>query len=750
MDCWASVYSGFPDAIRLDRETAFVSDEFRQNAKDTGINLQLSGIEAHNSIGKGERYHYPLRRIYETVEKEHPRLRGKSTLRLAIKAINDTMGPNGLIPSLLVFGTLPRFPGIEASHPNQRERFQALKTARAEMEAIVAETRIQKALRSKLPPATKYLILPGDLVRVFRERSGRWEGPFTVTKVSKKIISVTDGIKVREFNITAILPIAPRTGDQDLKHDMTTLQAFVRENGESLYPVEVLKKSDPRTRSDKCKNAINTEIEGLLSRGAFKYVRREDIPHDANILGGRFVLSIKQPNTEEELYKARFIVQGHKDKEKGFIIHISKTVRHKNIKILLTLAATYKLKVKGQDVKQAYIQAHDLARDVYVIPDQRFNLASNIVLKLLKPLYGLTESGDSWFDKFTSFLKGKLGLQSTATDLSFFYHTPEDSLQGLMGVYVDDSLSAGTDEFLTLTDKIAEEFESKPRESPPFQFAGVQIDNDPQGYVLEQHKYTEQIDKLKLDCSFEEFRTTRHRLACITQTRPEILAEVNILSQVTAETFEKKDVKAVNKLIKHVREHKQALKYVELDKETMRIVVYSDGSFATNKDGSSQVGYVIFMADKDNKANLVDYASNKSRRVVRSVIGAETFGLVDACDSAIVIQHELKQMLKKTLKIQILTDSETLFNVIVRNGPTKEKRLMIDGLAAREAYNSGIVDDIVWIRRKYNLGDSMTKLEIMPEFVKAIEANRIHYEIEQSVNRTVRSQSNEKKKGQDT
>lgn len=55
--CLASVYTGFPDKLRLDRETSLVSKEFRENARDIGIHLQLSGIEAHNSITKRERYH---------------------------------------------------------------------------------------------------------------------------------------------------------------------------------------------------------------------------------------------------------------------------------------------------------------------------------------------------------------------------------------------------------------------------------------------------------------------------------------------------------------------------------------------------------------------------------------------------------------------------------------------------------------------------------------------------------------------
>ena len=68
---------------------------------------------------------------------------GKHILRLSVKAINDTMGPNGLVPSLLVFGVLPSFPGPTSNNIPQKERMEALRKAKAEMEAIVAEQRIK-------------------------------------------------------------------------------------------------------------------------------------------------------------------------------------------------------------------------------------------------------------------------------------------------------------------------------------------------------------------------------------------------------------------------------------------------------------------------------------------------------------------------------------------------------------------------------------------------------------------------------
>lgn len=66
------------------------------------------------------------------------------------------------------------------------------------------------------------------------------------------------------------------------------------------------------------------------------------------------------------------------------------------------------------------------------------------------------------------------------------------------------------------------------------------------------------------------------------------------------------------------------------------------------------------------------------------------------------------------LKIQLFTDSETIFNGIIINSSTTEKRLMIDVKAAREDYIYGTLDDVIWIRIKFNLTEAMTKASIMP------------------------------------
>lgn len=61
------------------------------------------------------------------------------------------------------------------------------------MESIIAQARIQTALRSKLSPENNFPIRPGDDVHVYREKTKRLDGTFKVSKVSDKTISVTDG-----------------------------------------------------------------------------------------------------------------------------------------------------------------------------------------------------------------------------------------------------------------------------------------------------------------------------------------------------------------------------------------------------------------------------------------------------------------------------------------------------------------------------------------------------------------------------
>lgn len=60
----------------------------------------------------------------------------------------------------------------------------------------------------------------------------------------------------------------------------------------------------------------------------------------------------------------------------------------------------------------------------------------------------------------------------------------------------------------------------------------------------------------------------------------------------------------------------------------------SDASFATNVDHLSQLDYTFVLSDEHNNVCVHHYASYKSCKVARSVLGAENYAFADAYDFA--------------------------------------------------------------------------------------------------------------------
>ena len=71
------------------------------------IKVKEVPIKVYNSVRKVEQYHIPLRRIYEIISSELKGINKELTLQIAVKAVNNSAGLNGLIPILLVFSAYP-------------------------------------------------------------------------------------------------------------------------------------------------------------------------------------------------------------------------------------------------------------------------------------------------------------------------------------------------------------------------------------------------------------------------------------------------------------------------------------------------------------------------------------------------------------------------------------------------------------------------------------------------------------------
>jgi hypothetical protein len=191
---------------------------------------------------------------------------------------------------------------------------------------------------------------------------------------------------------------------------------------------------------------------------------------------------------------------------------------------------------------------------------------------------------------------------------------------------------------------------------------------------------------------------------------------------------------ALNKILSHLaRVPHLPLKYPKLDLDSLRLRVCADASFGSNADGSSQLGYCIFLADKHGKCQLLTWSSHKSKRVTRSVAGAETMALADAFDSAYSLKHDLQAMLCREVPITVYTDSLSLFDVRTKSTVPREKRLMIDVVAIKNAYKSCELDTIAFIRTQHNPEDVLTKIMKSDVLSNVIKNSEPSHPVEQRI-----------------
>jgi hypothetical protein len=85
---------------------------------------------------------------------------------MAVKAVNDSVGPNGLVPTLLVFRAYPRLTEMDPPSPSVTKRAEAIRAATKEVRRLHAVRQVQEALAMRNGPSTKLtldLLLQSDV-----------------------------------------------------------------------------------------------------------------------------------------------------------------------------------------------------------------------------------------------------------------------------------------------------------------------------------------------------------------------------------------------------------------------------------------------------------------------------------------------------------------------------------------------------------------------------------------------------------
>jgi hypothetical protein len=175
------------------------------------------------------------------------------------------------------------------------------------------------------------------------------------------------------------------------------------------------------------------------------------------------------------------------------------------------------------------------------------------------------------------------------------------------------------------------------------------------------------------------------------------------------------------------------LRYRKLEKSSLRLLPYSDASLHNNEDLTSQLGYAILLEDPSEARCVISFRSFKYKRIARYSMAAKPMAFADTFDAAFSIKNDLYSILEKNISLIILTDSNSLFDVMIYNKYTTKKRWMIDLSAAREGFARRDETNVCRIRSEDNIADPMTKLASKYSLHQIISKQTVDHKIMQYV-----------------
>ena len=306
----------------------------------------------------------------------------------------------------------------------------------------------------------------------------------------------------------------------------------------------------------------------------------------------------------------------------------------------------------------------------------------------------MNDSGRKWYFKVEEVLE-KLECKKSKLDHCLFTYRPEDKLEGIILIWVDDIFYAGTEKFEEkVMRSVEKEFLIGRTEEETFTYIGLAIkttEQGPEGIALDQINYINErlspadlkLGDAKRLLDKEETQLLRRLTGQInckaTQSRLDISFSVVELSSII-KTAQLEDLKMANESI--VKLEATPTKMLPKIEGKLKVVTYSDAAFRNLPDQiSSEGGHLVFLTnEKEQEAATLAWTSNKVKRVVGSTLAAEALSLQEAVSHAIHLRSILAEVpgKQKEIPINSYVESNNLYQDVYSIKFVEDKRLRHD------------------------------------------------------------------------
>ncbi|KAI0996944.1 hypothetical protein K3495_g11240 [Podosphaera aphanis] len=271
------------------------------------------------------------------------------------------------------------------------------------------------------------------------------------------------------------------------------------------------------------------------------------------------VNEVKGKETDTLYEKSRLVIQAYNDEGKEIILSQSPTIQRASQRLIMALAPSmFQFKNFGlyfRDVKQAYTHSETMLNRLILakLPREITNFyPSNTIMKINRPLYGITEAGAHWWATYSKYHREKLGINVSSYDPCLFFTNTSDHV-GIIGLQTDDTLILCDETFNVKEEHeiIRAKFPAKPKEKllehNPIIFNGCILHLKNGNVILTQKGQGKKIQLVKLEnnCNknyiIQRARGAYHASLC----QPEAWYDLSIAAQ--EQTPQKSEITSLNK-----------------------------------------------------------------------------------------------------------------------------------------------------------------------------------------------------------
>eukprot|EP00435_Cladocopium_sp_Y103_P051560 s1160_g16.t1 len=497
------------------------------------------------------------------------------------------------------------------------------------------------------------------------------------------------------------------------------------------------------------------------------------------VVPSKLVLTLKCEDTGEEIVKARWTARGDRDPDLFSLVREGKTqaptISSNGRFTVLQTIASHKFMMELGDVTGAFLEADQIERKngkLYMSTPSTYPLPGyhpEQLFEVIKPIYGLNDSPQHWFTKFSNTSKS-LQWKQSRMDPCVFFLRDQSQLVGVMGVHVDDVVVGGRGPLYNSTLKsLRTAFPFRKWKQFEGQFCGSFLKQDRRTFAIEvsQEEFVDKVPKPKLRTKVEpSMETTQEEVSSLRsclggalwlakETRPDLSVQVSQGQQLMPRPTIA-EARIISNIVRRARQYRD-MKWtiLPIPPEELCLCVHTDAAFGNAKGKGTQAGYIVGVTNRSLQAGAeapwapAVWKSYRLKRVVGSTFAGETQVLADGlghtewvgCHLAEAFFSDFSLQSRgeflKRFQIQAIVDCKSIYDHLQQfssPGSVTDKRVAIDLIIIREALTR-VHGVIRWCPTWLQLADALTKEnpEAMDVLRGAIAARKYHLHAESTV-----------------